>query len=243
MITPTPPPEADRITTMKPTDPVAAPLLPCPLCGAEAIISDWTGRQGGPGNYSQDIVCTKCSFGICGHDSKGRTNEEIVHIWNTRTPLPPRADWALEKAQLESQILVLQARLGQGQEEPQGQLASEAQKALASLQENPKWTQWVNAVYSEPRFNAPHRMSHVRALEMAALLFLRHAPAAPDAQDGERLDWIEAHGYVLQQYINNAGKTLWLVINEDQRIPADSRILGEAPTLRAALDEARGQKE
>lgn len=186
--TPTPPPEAARHETlainrtMKPTDPVAAPLLPkllpCPFCGSPAEII-----MGHRDHFS--VQCTGCRINPFTFARDAGTG--AIAAWNTRAPLPPRADWALEKAQLESQILVLQARLGQGQEEPQGQLASEAQKALASLQENPKWTQWVNAVYSEPRFNAPHRMSHVRALEMAALLFLRHAPAAPDAQDGERL--------------------------------------------------------
>lgn len=174
---------------MKPTDPVAAPLLPeekpcycipgklgsSTNCPRHSQIGAFAAANPLPESLLKQLHIIQGANGLCACGTDGKTCEEMIAPF-FRTPLPPRADWALEKAELESRILVLQTRLGQGQEESQGPLATEAQQALASLQENPEWNQWVNAIYSEPRFNAPHRMSHIRALEMAALLFLRHAP-------------------------------------------------------------------
>ncbi len=73
---------------------------------------------------------------------------------------------------LNETTLVLQERLGQHPDPEPGEYAKLAQKTFESLKDDKEWDAWVNKIYNDPRFNAPHRMSHVRALEMASLLFV-----------------------------------------------------------------------
>lgn len=161
---------------MKPTDPVAAPLLPlpCPFCGKEPKCTGHILRTGEP------VFWCGCLTGYC------ETFDGVTTAaWNHRTPLPPRADWALEGA-------------------------------------------WE--IEADQQFG---RMELQRIKDRAAII-AKHAPAAPDAQDGERLDWYERNWEKVYQRVTYPGWWYWS--NANQR-PQD------APTLRAALDEARGQKE
>lgn len=76
-----------------------------------------------------------------------------------------------ERDEANSLNLVLQTRLGQEPEPIYGEVAVQGLEALNSLRNNKEWNEWVGRIYSEPRYNSPHRISHVRALEMCALLF------------------------------------------------------------------------
>lgn len=56
-----------------------------------------------------------------------------------------------------------------------GECAHFGMAAFDRLRGDRQWEAFVNRIYAEPRYNAPHRMTHVRALEIAALAWVAWA--------------------------------------------------------------------
>lgn len=188
---------------MKPTDPVAAPLLPCPFCkGTNCEVQSEIDIDGSWANvfccvcriHGPTVEGDKLKSVLDIVPTKAKLEQEAIVLWNQRTPLPPRADWALEAA-------------------------------------------WE--IEADQQFG---RMELQRIKDRAAII-AKHAPAAPDAQDGERLDWIEktVTGKGLSPFL----KSVFIShdYNGDIQVDVKTETVCIAPTLRAALDEARGQKE
>lgn len=60
-------------------------LKPCPFCGETYIIQGtFEFRGDGPDKFPNDIVCSGCGIGYCGHDFKGQGEAAVVAAWNRR---------------------------------------------------------------------------------------------------------------------------------------------------------------
>jgi len=60
-------------------------LKPCPFCGETYIIKgDFDFRGDGPDKFPNDVVCSGCGIGYCGHDFKGQGDAAVVNAWNRR---------------------------------------------------------------------------------------------------------------------------------------------------------------
>jgi sarcosine oxidase delta subunit len=60
-------------------------LLPCPFCGQTYIIQgNFDFRGDGPDKFPNDVVCSGCGIGYCGHEFKGQGDASVVAAWNTR---------------------------------------------------------------------------------------------------------------------------------------------------------------
>jgi hypothetical protein len=184
---------------MKPTDPVAAPLLPAFLCNIASRVF-WLRQALDKGEIPEEMKGKLARFTASLPFETELLSGKMEQVQRaidglaaqdapSNAPLPPRADWALEAArEMEKEVI-------------------------------------------------EHLGIDLAFKEQFADIILRHAPAAPDAQDGERLDDLEK--LIREGRAMNRGIHFYCDPDDGIRM----NMLPPTPTLRAALDQARGQKE